>query len=190
MKTTSNLSVLFVANNSNYLSLDCDCWTISRNALNFKASKPALYHPPCASWSRMRHFSKFVPGRHWLALWSLVRVRRYGGIIEHPFGSLFFKRYIVTPGSGYDKYGGFTILTDLHSFGAPYEKKTLLYFVGLKISELPSLPLNFDAITHCVDTSSSSSVLKVIPKDQRSITPLSMCEWLLSALSIIVNNKS
>lgn len=65
MKTTNyskvdcdNVQVLFTQVKSTYLNLGCDCYDIHRNALSIKSKCPAIYHPPCRAWSRMRTFAK------------------------------------------------------------------------------------------------------------------------------------
>lgn len=165
------------------------CYSEKDNALNFYKSIPAIYHPPCRSWSRLRGLATRIPVDHWLALWSLIRVRRYGGILEHPAGSLLFNKYIIKPGAGVDQWGGFSLCVDLHWFGFPAVKRTYLYFVGCSVAQLPVCPISFDAVTHVVGTTNKKSDLKELSKKQRSLTPVSMCEWLLKCLEVIKSNE-
>lgn len=182
-------TVLFTQKKSNYHKLKCLCFGKKEDALNFKKTYPAIYHPPCRSWSRLRGLSKRLPVEHWFALWSLIRVRRYGGILEHPASSLLFNKYIIRPGAGYDEWGGFSVCVDLHWWGFPAVKRTYLYFVGLSIDQLPPFPLNFNAVTHVIGTTAHKSDLKELSKSQRSKTPFSMCEYLLKCLDIIKQNE-
>jgi len=166
-----------------------DYWNEFRNALKTKSKRAAIYHPPCKNWSILRGLSNVTPVQRWLAIWSLIRVRRYGGILEHPEKSLLFKKYIKLPGQGIDEFGGFSIATDLHSFGFPAKKKTWLYIVGCTPRELPPLPMNFNAITHVVGTTNKKSDLKELSKSTREKTPIAMCLWLAEVIRIIEYNQ-
>lgn len=182
--------VYFTRKNSIYNKLDCDCYDIERNALTTISQEPAIYHPPCRMWGKLRKLAKGNVQEKSLALWALKRVRMYGGILEHPSGSNLFGRYCIMPGKGYDNWGGFSIAVSLHQFGFPALKKTYLYVVGCKIKDLPKLPLNFDAITRNVCNSRSKNGLKEVSKTMRESTPEKMAKWLIEVINIIkLNNK-
>lgn len=181
--------VLFVCPESNYLKLNADCYGKYRNALNFPGRKVAIYHPPCADWSRLRGLSTFHPGRKWLALWSLIMVRRYGGVLEHPVGSRLFSDYIIKPGHGIDEFGGFTVCLNMSWFGYSAVKPTFIYVVGLSPGELPIYPISFDALTKVVGSGSSKNKLPVMSKKDRSVSPISFCSYLLSVCDAIISRK-
>ena len=195
MKTTNyskvdcnNVQVLFTQIKSTYLNLGCDCFDIHRNALSIKSKCPAIYHPPCRAWSRMRTFSKVPVGERFLAIWSISRVRRFGGIVEQPAGSkLWDFLNLPMPGSGYDIFGGFSISLDQHWFGHKAKKNTWLYIKGCYLNDLPPYPLNFDCVTHCLNSSLKTSKLKELSKNKRSYTPILFAEWLIEVIEIIKN---
>jgi hypothetical protein len=186
----SKVPVYFVASKSNYYKLDCDCYDIVRDSLSTVSRIPGIYHPPCRNWSKLRKMSNFYPGERWLAIWSLIRVRRYGGVLEHPTGSLLFKKYIVHPKNGLDQYGGFSICVNQHWFGFKAEKSTMLYIVGIDPNQLPKYPLSFDCVTHSVCNSRGKSFKKELSKKARSITTLSFNQYLLDIVNRIIINKS
>lgn len=177
--------VLFVAYSSNYKNdLRFDCYDIERNALTIKNTLPAIYHPPCRTWGRLYKLANWCPGEHLLAVWSILRVWRYGGVLEHPAGSKLWRLMgLPIPGSGYDNRGGFSISLNMSWFGYPATKNTWVYVKGCSIGDVPSLPLSFDVVTHCVSSTSKSSGLKELSKVKRSETPMAMCDWLYAIVS-------
>lgn len=185
-----SVQVLFTQAKSTYLDLGCDCYDLQRNALSIKSKLPAIYHPPCRAWSRMRTFSKVPVGERFLAIWSVSRVRRYGGIVEQPAGSKLWKFLdLPMPGSGYDIFGGFSISIDQHWFGHKAKKNTWLYIKGCSVNDLPPYPMNFDLITHCLNSSLKSRRLKELSKNKRSYTPILFAEWLIEVVNIIKNRN-
>lgn len=182
--------IYFTRKKSNYLKFDCDCYDIKRNALTTVSTGPAIYHPPCRMWGKLKTLAKGNIQEKELALWALNRVRLYGGILEHPAGSELFLKHIVMPGKGYDEFGGFSVATDLHQFGYPALKKTYLYVVGMSIRDMPAMPMNFDAVTHNVCNSRARNGLKEVSKSMRETTPENMCKYLIECLSVIKHNLS
>jgi hypothetical protein len=197
MKTTNyskadnkGVQVLFTQKNSNYLSLGCDCYDIQRNALSIKSREPAIYHPPCRAWSRMRAFSQVPVGERFLAIWSISRVRRYGGVVEQPAGSFLWRFLnLPLPGLKSDIFGGFSISVDQHWFGHQAKKNTWLYIKGCTLNDLPPYPMNLDCITHCLNSSSKTSKLKELAKNKRSYTPILFAEYLIKIVNIIKNQN-
>ncbi len=182
-------SILFCEEKSIYKTLNCDVYDIKRNALNVSNTTPAIYHPPCRMWSRLKTLSNFYPGEKWLAVWSLIRIRKYGGILEHPAGSSLFHKYApLTPVP--DSYGGFIISVNQHWFGHVAQKKTYLYIVGCSPSQLPPIPLNFSAIEYTISNSKKSKQkIKESPKKYRNYTPILFAQWLLDIIQVINQNK-
>ena len=185
-----SVQVLFTQFKSTYLDLGCDCYDLQRNALSIKSREPAIYHPPCRAWSRMRSFAKVPVGERFLAIWSVSRVRRFGGVVEQPAGSKLWEFLnLPLPGSSYDIFGGFSISIDQHWFGHKAKKNTWLYIKGCSLSDLPPYPMNFDCVTHCLNTSSKNSKLKELAKNKRSYTPILFAKWLVEVVEIIKNQN-
>lgn len=182
------ISVLFTEKNSIYKQLNIDCWDQKRNALNYPGEGPIIAHPPCRLWSRLKGLSKANPEEKQLTIWSIEKIRIFGGILEHPRSSQIWK-YMNLPLPGQtDKYGGFTIVIKQHWFGHLAEKDTRLYIVGITEKELPPIPINFNAITHTLGKGTGSR--SEVPKKYRSSTPINFAKWLIQVATLIDNNKN
>lgn len=184
----SNVTVLFGRSNSIYKELGCNVYDINRNALNFDFDSSVICHPPCRSWGNLRHMAKFDKVEHDYAYYCLDIVRNYGGVIEHPVRSLFFKSHLPLPGH-FDEFGGFTISINLNWFGYPAEKKTLLYICGLDYKLLPEYSLSFNAISHvvgsCYRSGKKISKLPEIPKSLRDHTPKALALYLIDIIQLM-----
>lgn len=185
---TTKIPVLFTLPSSYYLKFAfTDCYDEVRNALTFYGHNAIIAHPPCRLWGRLSHLSTAPRSERLLALWAVIKVRANGGILEHPAGSRLFEKMLIPLDGSPDQYGGFVISINQHWFGFKAKKRTYLYIVGCSRSQLPQLPLNFDAITHSV--SSSPNYLE-LDKKQNSVTVPKLCEWLFEIQRIIENNKT
>jgi len=85
------VSVLFADSESFYKRLPCEVWDRERKAMTWPGGGPGVFHPPCATWGRLRHFSKGGENESDLALWAVGQVRCWGGVLEHPAGSELWK---------------------------------------------------------------------------------------------------
>lgn len=66
-----------------------DCWDESRDARKYDGPDPVVAHPPCGPWGRLRHLYK--GSEHDCAPRAVEQVRRWGGVLEHPAGSLLWE---------------------------------------------------------------------------------------------------
>lgn len=181
------IPVYFVCSDSNYFDMNCNCFDIKRNALSTTDKTPGVYHPPCRSWGKLRKFSNFVPGEHYLAIWSFLRVIKYGGVLEHPNGSYLFKKYII-PFCKNDSSGMFNVLSvDQHWFGSSFKKTTLLFVSHLPYKLIPSHPLSFSAITSTVSRSKQHNRLPEASKIERYKTTYEFNKYLLNICECIIN---
>lgn len=181
-----NTTVLFADKHSIYKKIGCNVYDFDRNALTFKDNTPCIYHPPCRTWSRLRGLAKFHPGEHLLAVWSVFRIWRYGGVLEHPSQSILWKTMgLAMPGSPPDIHGGFSISVDQFWFGHKAEKNTWLYIKGISINDMPVIPLNFDAVTHTISSSKNNNGKKEISKNKRSSTPHKFALFLIEIIFLI-----
>ncbi len=184
-----SISVLFTQARSNYLKFpQFDCWDVQRNAFNFPGSVPAIFHPPCRLFGRLRKFSKAPGCEKLMAFWAMAYTRSHFGIVEHPRSSTLWRTFKVGTPQAPDEYGGYLISINLHWFGFKAQKKTGLYIVGLPYKDLPALPLNLNAVTHSI-SSSGRSALKELDKSKNSETPVELCLWLEEVITRIKANK-
>lgn len=183
------IPVLFTSENSLYNNYEIfDCYDEKRNALTCTQRKPAIYHPPCRLFSKLKGMSTAPKAEKKLAYYSLSKVRQFGGILEHPKGSDLFKFGNFDLSGKIDKYGGFLREVNLNWFGFPAQKKTILYFVGISPKELPPFPISFEPVQYCISTPKTKGHI-CIPKKLRSQTPDLMIQYFIEVISII-NNKN
>lgn len=149
MKT---VAALFVQTGGCYWGLPgVDPWDEARDARLYAGSYPVVAHPPCQRWGKMwagqplhikRTGERKVKGDDGGCFASaLASVRRWGGVLEHPWGSHAWKHFglIVPPRSGgwveADDYG-WTCCVEQGRYGHYARKPTLLYAVGCDLQEL------------------------------------------------------
>lgn len=181
MKTTG-IPVLFVHNRSNYKKdKDFDCYDEKRNAYTFNSSQALICHPPCRLYSRLKGLSNAPIEEKQAAYFSLDLVRKNGGILEHPHDSDFWKENkIIAPNTGYDEFGGFTILILQSWFNYYTPKKTILYIVGINKNQLPKInEINNIRLRH----------FENLTKKQRSETTQELVTYLKQIINIINLNK-
>ena len=173
------IAVLFARCDSVYKELpETDVWDIERDARNWPGGAPVIAHPPCRAWGRLRQFAKPRKGERQLAIWSVRQVRRFGGVLEHPVGSLLWKKAGLPPPGARDQYGGWTLPIHQHWWGHRAEKATLLYIVGCEPHELPPIPLQLGEPTHVVQSRKRTGSRPHISKAEREHTPPELAMWL------------
>lgn len=137
---TQTVAVLFARKDSVYKSLPgCDVWDIERDARLWPGGLPIVAHPPCRTWGRLRHFAKAPEGESELALWVIEQIHKYGGVLEHPAGSLLWATANL-PKPGEVDERGFTLWISQFWFGHRADKPTWLYVSGLIPADLPPIP--------------------------------------------------
>lgn len=186
--------VLFARKDSIYKTLGCDVYDIDRDARNFVGGSAAIYHPPCRAWGQLSHFAKPREDEKGLAIWSINMIRQHGGVLEHPRASkLWGSMRLPKPGS-LDKFGGFSVCIDQFCWGHKARKRSLLYIVGIKPSQLPPIPIRLDAVEFTVASKikkkSGRLVKKEITKKEREATPEEFAKWLIKLAEIIQQQKS
>lgn len=174
------VSVLFVRSDSIYKTLGVDCWDIHRDARTWPGGNPIVAHPPCRAWGKYKGFARPRPGEKELAIWSIEQIRKFGGVLEHPRHSALWKEMNLPTGTGRDIFGGFSISVNQNWWGHKAKKETLLYICGCSPSDLPPIPISFDAITHYVGFPKNyKGQMKEITKAEREATPVEFAKWLI-----------
>jgi hypothetical protein len=116
-----------------------DCWTEERDARLYDGPWPVVAHPPCGPWGRLRHM--YCGTEHDCAPRAVEQVRKFGGVLEHPLGSLLVDHCgLPRPGELPDAFGGISIEVSQCEWGHPARKMTILYVVGSRAFEPPPLP--------------------------------------------------
>lgn len=176
------ISVLFTQKNSTYNTLQADTWDKNRNALHYPKGNVIIAHPPCAQWGNLATLANKNEQEKELARWAVREIRQHGGILEHPVRSKLWQEMNLPYPGGRDQYNGFSINIDQHWFGHPAKKNTLLYIVGCLESDLPPIPLNFDAIKYAVGGGINK---KDLSRYKRNSTPIALARWLIETANII-----
>ncbi len=182
--SANNIAVLFARSDSNYKSIPgLDVYDIERDARTWQGGTIGIYHPPCRAWGKFSMFAKPRDDEKELAIWAVDRVRKYGGVIEHPKGSALWGHCgLPLPGQGTDEFGGWTLGVHQHWFGHRAQKATLLYIVGCSPDNIPEIPLILDYPTHVIgDVGRASDGTKrpEISKAEREHTPPAFAAFLI-----------
>jgi len=174
------VTILFARADSIYKRMpDCDVYDAARDARTWPGGSPVVAHPPCRAWGRLRTFAAHVPGEKELALWAVDQVRKFGGVLEHPYGSTLWDAAGLPKPGERDAFGGFTLAMPQYWFGHRAEKATWFYVVGIEPDEVPTIPLKLGEPSHVVQSRKRSGYRPHIPKREREQTPPEMAEWLV-----------
>ena len=119
---------------------------------------------------------------------AVAAVRRFGGVLEQPAGSVAFRAFgMPHPGEFPDPHGGYSIEACQVEWGHPARKRTWLYIVGATMARLEP-PFPGRAPTHWVSggrrpRDGGGGVvppgIKVCSARQRSATPTAFRDLLL-----------
>lgn len=148
------IAALFVEKDGCYFGLDnVDPWDEARDARSYPGPHPVVAHPPCQRWGKLWAgqplWIKRTGERKTLGddggcfKAALTAVRRWGGVIEHPWGSRAWPHFgLAMPerSGGWimaDFLGGWTCCVEQGEYGHYARKPTLLYVHGT--DDLPSL---------------------------------------------------
>lgn len=175
------VAVLCARADSHYKTIPyLDVFDAARDARTFKGGMPAIAHPPCRSWGRLKAFAKPAPGERLLAHFCVAQVRKYGGVLEHPaWSSLWPAADMPGPGE-VDEFGGWTLPIVQFWWGHPAEKATWLYIVGVAPSEVPAIPFCLGEPLQVVSSSLRGTRRRVsVSREWREMTPPAMAEWLV-----------
>lgn len=171
-----------------------ECWGRSRDARTYAGPWPVVAHPPCGPWGDLRHLYRGT--EHDCAPAALDAVRRFGGVLEHPWRSLLWRQYgVASPGEPIDEFGGFAIDVDQCAWGHVARKRSRLYFCGVDREMVTSSVRTGGEPTHWVSGFRSPNRpgrtavppgFKICSATQRSRTPVAFARWLVELASTLV----
>lgn len=151
------IAALYVETGGSYFDLPgVDPWDEVRDARSYAGPHPIVAHPPCQRWGKLwagqpLHIKrtgerkiKGDDGGCFLA--ALEAVRRFGGVLEHPWGSHAWKHFglnvpprtggwIAAELPGLSRYG-WTCCVEQGRYGHYARKPTLLLAYGVDLPEL------------------------------------------------------
>jgi len=179
----NKVAILFARADSIYKTIPgCDVYDIDRDARTWPGGCPVVAHPPCRSWGAFAMFAKPRHDEKALAPWSIDQVRKFGGVLEHPYASKLWPHMGLPDQGKRDEFGGFTLVIHQHWFGHRAEKKTKLYICGVEPWEIPDFPMVLGTATHVIgDVGRASNGTKrpEVSKDEREHTPPALALWLV-----------
>lgn len=141
------IAALYVETNGAYFGLPgVDPWDEARDARKYDGPHPVVAHPPCQRWGKLwagqplhikRTGERKIKGDDGGCFAAaLAAVRKWGGVLEHPWGSQAWLHFglNVPPRSGgwirADFEGGWTCCVEQGRYGHYARKPTLLYLFG------------------------------------------------------------
>jgi len=169
------VAALYVDPDGPYADMpNVDPWPMDRDAKLYAGPHPVVAHPPCGPWGQF--WWRCTEQDRVAALVAVVQVRTWGGVLEHPAGSLLWREmHMPTPGGQLDWYGGWTLRVDQVDWGHKCVKPTWLYIVGT--TKTPPMPEKRQP-THRI--SQGDPALRDLPKSERHLTPPAFARWLTS----------
>lgn len=153
---SEQIAALYVETNGSYYGLPgVDPWDEQRDARRYPGPHPVVAHPPCQRWGRFWAGSPVHIARTGERKTkgddagcfraALAAVRKWGGVIEHPWGSWAWPLHnLNTPprNGGWitaDFHGGWTCCVEQGRYGHYARKPTLLLVYGVAMEDLPEL---------------------------------------------------
>jgi len=147
------IAALYVESGGIYFGLpDVEPWDEAKDARKYPGPHPVVAHPPCQRWGKMWfgqplavkltgiRKKKGDDGGCFSA--ALESVRKWGGVIEHPWGSHAWAHFglnLPSRQGGWiaaDMTGGWTCCVEQGRYGHYARKPTMLYAFGTELPEL------------------------------------------------------
>ncbi len=149
-----------------------DVYDAARDAFTFPGGSPVVAHPPCRLFGRLRHYvtDTDTDTEKFLGEFCADQVRRNGGVLEHPAGSVLWKLADL-PQPGQSQGEGFTLALPQWWFGHLSDKLTWFFFSGIDRANLPEIPMRLDSYDR--------RPVKNLSHRQREATPRALAEWLV-----------
>lgn len=139
------IAALYVTKSGPYFGMEgVDPWDETRDARLYAGPDPVVAHPPCQRWCR---FAKGIEKTHGYKVGddggcfeaALHAVRTYGGVLEHPAGSLAWDAFDLpkpTSSAGWT-FSAFDIGASCYveqgRYGHPMRKATWLYVFSTEL---------------------------------------------------------
>lgn len=138
------IAALYVQTGGCYYGLDgVDPWDEGRDARLYSGPWPVVAHPPCQRWGKLwagqplwikrtgQRKKKGDDGGCFAA--ALGAVRKWGGVLEHPYGSHAWPHFGLNKPP---REGGWTCCVEQGQYGHYARKPTYLYAVGCSLPDL------------------------------------------------------
>lgn len=153
-----------------------ELWDQARDARLYPGPHPVIAHPPCERWGTYwyRDGSKAPGNDQGCFRAALQSVKRFGGGLEHPRGSLAWARFhLLKPTRGrwtYDLWSqGWVTEVDQVNYGHRALKRTWLFYVG------PREPQDL----LWASTNPPRLEVELMDKKERELTPIAFARALV-----------
>lgn len=175
----SDVAALYVDPLGPYPKLLEHWYDEARDARTYAGPWPVVAHPPCGPWGPMRRLCRERDRA--CAPLAVELVRRWGGVLEHPYGSYLWREcQLPRPGELPDAFGGRAYQVRQVAWGHKCAKPTWLYVVGVR----PGLVLEGlrtgGVPTHRVTSGPRMMSRPSASRKARTLTPRPFAEWLVS----------
>lgn len=136
------IAALYVQTDGCYFGLpDVDPWDEARDARLYDGPYPVVAHPPCERWGRYWNGGPSAKVKRKLGddggcfAAALASVRKWGGVLEHPEGSLAYPHFGLhrpPKGGGWVQIAGreWVCCVEQGHYGHKARKATWLLYVG------------------------------------------------------------
>lgn len=199
------IAALFVETDGCYFGLDgVDPWDEHRDARLYPGPYPVVAHPPCQRWGKMwmgqpawvkrtgQRKKKGDDGGCFKA--AIDSVRKYGGVIEHPYLSHAWEHFglVKPPRKGgwikADEFG-WTCCVEQGRYGHYARKPTYLYAVGCELPDLdwgkgehriPQWAIDKYGLEYCKKAGEMSFKGGGVDSSPRNATPIQFRDILIS----------
>lgn len=183
---------LYVDHRGPYPDLVAEWYGQERDARSYAGPLPVVAHPPCGPWSTLRGLSNESEEIKSLGPHAVEMVRRFGGVLEHPSGSLLFQHCgMPRPGSLPDGWGGLSFQVEQVDWGHVARKRSWIYVVGAR--HIPQAPPKREAThwvsgVHTVGSRGKPPVgIKICSAAQRRKTPPDFAKFLIAIAETCTN---
>lgn len=147
------IAALYVETDGCYFGLEgVDAWDLSRDARTYSGPYAVVAHPPCQRWGKLwagqplfikqTGIRKKKGDDDGCFAAALSAVRRFGGVLEHPWQSHAWPHFglkVPKRTGGWivaDRFGGYTCCVEQGKYGHYARKPTMLYAVDVELPEL------------------------------------------------------
>jgi hypothetical protein len=187
----TDVSALFIDPMGPYPKLVADCWDEARDARNYAGPNPVVAHPPCQLWTNFAalNFKRYGgtrnrPGNdNGCFASALTNVRKFGGVLEHPYGSHAWSTFALPKPDGlsWKRVDNEWVCEVWQSaYGHKARKRTWLLYCG-KRDPSAGRTMRLAGTHQC---GWFDRLKPVLSKAEASRTPVAFAEWLISLAAL------
>lgn len=186
------VAALFVEQKGPYYGVDgIEPWDESKDARKYAGPHPVIAHPPCERWGKFAKIYGRIAQDDGCFEAALNAVRKFGGVLEHPEGSLAWVLFGLPkpPAKGWskpDKFGGRSCLVYQGHYGHRAPKATWLYSTAGHPELIwgPTPPRDLSHLDEAARKRAiKTGICQRLSKRQRKLTPVEFRDALLAIVN-------